>query len=66
MNTTQNKRLARGTKYPEVKDLQPGARTVKLFAQDNNITVAYVYIKHSRGQADYQIVNYQGVNWIHQ
>lgn len=64
MTTKQNKRLARGEKYPEVQELKPGARTVKLYAEDHGITVAYVYIKHTRGQADYDIVNYQGVNWI--
>lgn len=64
MTTKQTKRLARGEKYPQVDQLKPDARTVKLYANDHNITVAYVYIKHTRGQADYEIVNYQGVNWV--
>lgn len=60
----KTKRLSRGTKYPEVDQLKPGARTVKLYAEDQGITVAYVYIQHTRGKADYDIVNYQGVNWV--
>lgn len=64
MTTKQTKRLARGMKYPQVEQLKEGARTIKLYAEDHNITVAYVYIKHTRGQADYEIVNYQGVNWV--
>lgn len=61
---TKTKRLSRGTKYPEVDQLKPGAKTIKLYAEDQGISIAYVYIKHSRGRAKYDIVQYQGVNWV--
>jgi hypothetical protein len=64
MVTKQNKRLGRGEKYPIVEQLKPGAKTVKIYAEEKGITVAYVYIKHTRGLADYEIVNYQGINWV--
>jgi len=64
MATNTNKRLARGEKYPVVDQLKPGALTIKRYADSTDISVAYVYIKHSRGRADYEIVNYQGVNWV--
>lgn len=60
----KTKRLKRGEKYPQVDQLKPGAKTVRLYAEENNITVAYVYVKHTRGLADYEIVKYQNVNWI--
>ncbi|HRP30416.1 MAG TPA: hypothetical protein PKV73_00925 [Agriterribacter sp.] len=64
MATNTNKRLSRGEKYPIVDKLKPDAKTVKIYADEQGITVAYVYIKHTRGQADYEIVNYQGINWV--
>ena len=62
--TTRLKRLDRGDKYPKVTELKTGAKTVRVYAEENQISIAYVYVKHTRGQANYEIVNYQNVNWV--
>jgi hypothetical protein len=51
-------------KYKRVEKLNPKAVVVSTFAKDNDMTVGYVYMKYKRGKADYEIVNYQGVNFI--
>jgi len=54
----------KGTKYNTIDTLPKDAVKVSQYAKDNNITVAYVYIKHSRGKAKYNIVSFQGINFI--
>lgn len=54
----------KGTKYTVVDNLPQGAKSVNNYADEYGITVAYVYIKHTRGKADYDIVNFQGINFI--
>lgn len=52
------------TKYPIIEVLPAGAVKVSQYATDNDITVAYVYIRHTRGKADYSIYQYQGINFV--
>lgn len=54
----------KASKYPAVDTLPQQAIKVSQFAHDNDITVAYVYIKHDRKKADYSIVSYQGINFV--
>jgi len=52
------------TKYPAINTLPAGAMRVSEYAALNNITVAYVYIKYGRGKAEYEIRQFQGINFI--
>ena len=52
------------TKYQSIDTLPAGAMRVSEYAALNNITVAYVYIKYGRGKADYEIRQFQGINFI--
>jgi hypothetical protein len=54
----------KGTKYPIVNSLPEGAKSVTNYSEEYDISIAYVYIKHTRGKADYDIVNFQGINFI--
>lgn len=52
------------TKYPVIDTLPVGAVKVSQYAKDNSCTVAYVYIKHTRKNADYSICQFQGINFV--
>ena len=52
------------TKYPIIDVLPTNAVKVSEYARDNNITVAWVYIKFTRGLAQYSIRQFQGINFI--
>lgn len=52
------------TKYPIIDTLPAGAVKVSQYANDNDITVSYVYIKHERNKANYSICQYQGINFV--
>lgn len=54
-------------KYRAVERLPENARTVKLYAQDIGVEPAYVYVKYQRAKGEgigYDIVNFQGVNFV--
>ncbi len=51
-------------KYPEVTELPPAAKTVQNYADDNNISTAYVYKLLREKKNKFQIVIFQGVNFI--
>lgn len=51
-------------KYTEVKKLPPQAQTVKTYAEANNISTAYVYKLIREGKNKFQIIVFQGVNFI--
>lgn len=52
------------TKYPAINTLPAGAMRISEYAAKHHITVAYVYIKYGRGKADYEIRQFQGINFI--
>lgn len=56
--------MTKEPKYPTVSQLPAGAIAIRNYADSQGITVAYVYIKHDRGKADYKIINYQGINFV--
>lgn len=51
-------------KYREVAELPPTAKTVKTYAEDENITTAYVYKQIKEKKNKFEIVVFQGVNFI--
>ena len=59
----------RAFKYPKVDKFPKNAKTVAMYAEENNIAHHYVYVKYERAQlgkttVNYKIVNYQGINWV--
>ena len=51
-------------KYTEVKKLPPTAQTVQTYADANSISTAYVYKLIRENKNKFQIVVFQGVNFI--
>jgi len=51
-------------KYPEITTLPANAKTVKAYAESIDITTAYVYKQIREGKNKFQIVVFQGVNFI--
>lgn len=51
-------------KYREVTKLPATAKTVKVYAQDNEITTAYVYKLIKEGKNKFEMIVFQGVNFI--
>lgn len=51
-------------KYREVSKLPATAKTVKTFAEDTGITTAYVYKQVKEGKNKFEMVVFQGVNFI--
>ena len=56
--------MMKATKYKPVEKLPHDAIKVSKYASDNKISVAYVYIKHTRKLASYDIVSFQGINFV--
>ena len=59
----------KANKYTKVDTLPGYAVSVANFANDRGISIPYVYIKFDRAKngkasVDYNIVNYQGINFI--
>jgi hypothetical protein len=51
-------------KYREVVKLPSKAVTVKTYAEQNDITTAYVYKQIKEGKNKFEIVTFQGINFI--
>jgi len=51
-------------KYREVEKLPPNAKTVKNYAEDIGITTAYVYKQIKQKKNKFEMVVFQGVNFI--
>ena len=51
-------------KYPEIDRLPDNAKTVKAYAEDVGISTQYVYKQVREGKNKFQIVTFQGVNFI--
>ena len=50
--------------YEEIPQLPANAMSVAKFAEQEDITVSYVYKKFNEGKADYRIVDFQGYNFV--
>lgn len=51
-------------KYRIVDKLPKGAQTVAEYCASKNITPAAVYMRIKRGRADFEIVIFQGINFV--
>lgn len=51
-------------KYREVTELPNDAKTVKAYAEQNNISTAYVYKQVKEKKNKFEIVTFQEVNFI--
>lgn len=51
-------------KYREVTELPTTAKTVKTYAEENEITTAYVYKQVKEKKNKFEMVVFQGVNFI--
>lgn len=51
-------------KYTEIDSLPLNAKTVKTYADDNNISTGYVYKQIREGKNKFKMVVFQGVNFI--
>ena len=50
--------------YNTISQLPINALSVANFASQQNITVSYVYKKFNEGKANYQIIDFQGYNFV--
>lgn len=51
-------------KYRKVDKLPANAKTVKMYSEDEGITTAYVYKQVKQKKNKFEIVVFQGVNFI--
>ena len=56
--------MPRSLKHPEVDILPSGAKTVKQYCIDNNISTTLFYHWIKRGKSTYSIVIFQGINFV--
>ena len=49
-------------KYPPIKQLPEGAKSISQYAKDQRISVAYVYKLYKKGEI--RIIDYQGINFV--
>lgn len=60
----------KGTQYPTIENLPPRSLPVSVYADENNISVAYVYIRYKRyenGKTSdpcYRIRCFMGMNYV--
>ena len=50
--------------YETIAQLPPDAQSIANFAKENKITVSYVYKKFNEKKSSYQIVDFQGYNFV--
>jgi hypothetical protein len=63
------KQMSKANKYPKVEELPQGAKPVSMFADEKGYKVPYIYIKYERSKqgkakVNYNIINFQGINFI--
>jgi len=51
-------------KYREVITLPKKAQTIKAYAEQNNITTSYVYKQMREKKNKFEVVIFQGVNFV--
>jgi len=51
-------------KYREVKQLPKDAITVKAYAEARNCHHSLIYHELKRGKANFEIINFQGINFV--
>ena len=50
--------------YAKIKQLPASAQSVANFAKDSGFTVSYIYKKFNEGKAKYNIVDFEGYNFV--
>ena len=49
-------------KYPSIKQLPEGAKSISQYAKERRVSIAYVYKLYKKGEI--RIVDYQGINFV--